>query len=197
MSKKCLFIFCILLLITIKPFAQTVVNADITDLRIYRDKFNGTITMNATNLPASFSSNMSGPSETLFWQIEQCNPCSLGSTFSTSFQWNFSLTENWVYSLYPNGTNGDTQVRFRLNGISKSIVLSPQILRRRNPVIFNSKASVNGSAEFWYRGQMVAVDNDINLSGTVKTNFFQYTDSNGRRKFDYKDITFSYAKSQK
>jgi hypothetical protein len=190
-------ILSILTISSITLLAQNPVEIDVTAITVNRQSLNASLTMTATGLPAPFQSPMSGSGEVLMWPLEGLTAGRLGESYPTSFGWE-SNGRNFVSGFYPNGSNGNTRVNFFLTGTSDDIVLSPRVPRKKKPAVFISPARIVGKIEILVQGRIVAVDHDVNLSGTVTTELWNYLawsylTSTYRRGFDFKSITFSYA----
>lgn len=83
-------------------------------------------------------------------------------------------------------------------GTSDDLVLNPRLSRKKNPLVMKGQAMIQGKIEVMNNGIVVAVDNDVNLSGSYTAEVWNYllwntVTQSYRRAFDYKGITFSYA----
>ncbi len=202
-AKPTLFIVAFFSLASTFLFAQTPVSIDVTSLTftIRGDQPSGAaFVMEATGLPAAFPSPVSGLGEALFAPIEGCTACRLGDSFPTNFS-NFfpqPSAPNWVHQYYPGGVAGNKVVRLTLIGTSADIVLYPTLSRKKSPSVLKGPAHIKGRVELSISGIVVAVDDDVDLSGSFKVEFSQYLKDvccmgDTRRGFDYKSISFSYS----
>jgi hypothetical protein len=201
MTKSTLFAFCFFVFASVTVFTQTPVQIDVTSLTfsLSRDSQPGAFfSMEATGLPAPFSSPLTGRGEALFYQLEECTAGRIGGTFSTSFG-SETGTSQFVSGFYPSGTTGNTRVRFTLIGTSSDLVLNPRLSQKKNPVTLRGQTTIIGKIEILDQGGVVAIDNDVNLSGSVSSEFWNYrawssTTQSYRRAFDYKSISFTYSR---
>lgn len=183
----------------VSTFAQTPVPFGVTAITVTKQSTgnqDGFYVMYATSLPAPFKSPVTGWGETLLMEFENCRPCFLRSTFLTSF--GSDGPPRFVAGFYPNGSNGNTRVRFIMAGTSDDLVLNPRLSRKKNPLVMKGQAMIQGKIEVMNNGIVVAVDNDVNLSGSYTAEVWNYllwntVTQSYRRAFDYKGITFSYA----
>lgn len=188
----------LVLFLCTSTFAQTPVPIDVSSITITKQSTgnpDGFFVMQATGLPAPFTSPVTGWGEALFMGLENCQPCFLRSAFITNF--GSDGPPNFVSGFYPNGSSGNTRVRFIMTGSSDDIVLHPRLSRKKNPIVIKSQANVQGKIEVLINGVVVAVDHDVNLSGSYSAELWNYlfwstTTQTYRRIFGYKSIAFSY-----
>lgn len=180
-------------------FAQTPAQIDVTSLTVRKTAFSieAVFSMSATGLPAPYQSPIRDNGSAGLRPLEYSDHARVGDVFKTSFNSGYG-SGNYLNTLYlGGGSASDKYVKFTLTGVSPDIALFPTILRKKQLVIFTVPATVKGKIEIIESNtKVIAVDEDVNLKGTLQVDFVQYllnTTSGQRRSFDFKSFTFSYA----
>ncbi len=189
--KKLIGIFVFALIFWTTSFAQNPVPIEVTALTINKPNLlSGQYTISATGLPQPFSSPLEGNSNAIFYALESCSPCYLGTSF---------IIGGGISNQFrPNGSPESVYVRITLTGNPSTIILAPTIRLRDNPVVIKKVSSVKGKIEVFdnYGATLIAYDNDVELSGNIETEFFNYrfqTLNATRRIFDFRRILMSYS----
>lgn len=174
-------------------FSQKPVPIDVTSLTISKPYIlSSQIVMTATGLPTPYQSPLSGNGGGAIYSLEGCRPCFLSSILDTGF----NSDANYFYGFNIAGYGNDKQVRFHLRNISSPVVLAPTIRLKYSTVFLNAPANIQGKLEIFDGNTLIAFDNDVQLTGTLKAEFSQFwmTTSNGyRRAFDFRKIVYSYS----
>lgn len=151
--------------------------------------------MSANGLPAPFQSPLTGNGGGILNTLESCRPCYLGSSFLTGFGWDPGA--NFINGFQIGGFTGDSkQVRFYLTSASPRVALNP-LLRIKNRIVsLTAPAEIHGKIEIYDGNRLVAYDDDVSLTGTLKAEFSQYraySPNGDRRGFDFRNVTYSYS----
>lgn len=180
------------LFFAVEIFAQTPAQIDVTSLTVTKGKNpEASFSITATGLPAPYQSPLSSYGSAVLLQLENSSPSRVGDIFRTSFPGG----GNSISHFYLGGSQSSRYVKFTLIGTSSEIVIYPTILRKKQRVILTVPASVKGKIEIFDGNTLIAVDDDVDLNGTLKVNYVQYllnTTSGQRRAFDFTSFTFSY-----
>jgi hypothetical protein len=173
-------------------FAQTPAQIDVTSITIHRvSNIDAYFTVTANGLPATYESPLTGRGEALNMQMERCSPCDLGAIFPTDYV--SGLNPPRFINGFNIGGSDNKRVKFTVTGTSPDIILSPRIrLKNRSPIL-TVPARITGKIEIFNQNTLVAVDNDVDLAGTLKAEFVAYRGVNLRRFFDFKSFTFTYS----
>lgn len=195
-EMKIAFLFSIIFFSLTATFAVSPVPIDVTSLTISKTGQNtdAIVTMEATGIPGPYSSPMTGYGEALWRGLEGCFPCGTGSIFHMN--WDSTGNGNFVNGFYPNGFSNSTQVKFTVTATAPDIELNPRVSRKKKPLVFTGASQIKGKIEIINQTGVVAVDDDVFLNGTVKTeiNNFLVGSQTEKRGFSYKSILFSYSK---
>jgi hypothetical protein len=107
--------------------------------------------------------------------LMSCDPCSLPNVFSS----NGFFTEPYGFSF----TAGfDTPVRFIVSEVdTEPIELRPTVLRKRRVIAREGAVRVKGRVEVRAGDTIVAVDNDVYLTGTYAAEFAAQNALDGRK----------------
>ena len=129
--KKLIGIFVFALIFWTTSFAQNPVPIEVTALTINKPNLlSGQYTISATGLPQPFSSPLVGNSNAIFYALESCSPCYLGTSF---------IIGGGISNQFrPNGSPESVYVRITLTGNPSTIILAPTIRLRDNPVVITS-----------------------------------------------------------
>ena len=190
--------FCFLLLFCgiLPVHGQTPAQIDVTGIEVYRDSghpaFN-TITVN--NLPPGLESPLMGRDGVTIYGLEHNCRCFLGHSFKTDLFPNYEQSRS-IVGFYLSGPGGQQyRVKFTIFGTSPDLILSPRIPLKKRIFTVSVTSKITGKMEIFYNeNTLVAIDEDVDLTGTIKAEFWQNRFPNERRSFDFRNFTMSYSK---
>jgi hypothetical protein len=181
-------VFAVLIFVSLVARAQTPVEIDVTSLTISKVYLQRPYaSLSATGLPAPFESAVAGWGNGTIAPLEYCNPCLLGDSLATTFNQN---TAFWSFSL-----GGEKSLRLYLTGTSPDVVLAPRIRLKNKNFSLDVPAEAVGKVSIYDGSTLLAYDDEVNLSGTLTTEFLQYRlpgVNYDRRGFGFRKLTFSY-----
>ena len=184
--------FAVLIFISIECPAQTPVSINVTSLTINKPYIlMPQMAMAVEGLPAPLQSPITGYGGGLIFSLEGCRPCFLGATFSTSFN-----SESSFYGFNISGYGDNKRVKFTLTSNSPAVTLPPSLRLKNRFVSRTVPAVIKGKIEIYEGNTLLAIDDEVDLSGTVTAEFVQYRlISSGieRRGFDFRSVVLSYS----
>lgn len=170
-------------------FSQEVI--DVKTMIISQNAGTGTTSFNLTTANSSnqqvvYSSGDSSALST--YAAFDCNPCNLSSILSTNgfgkggFRANLGQNSGQVIVTFSNPPSSD------------NIVLRPTLTRRKNSLQFqgSTQLSISKIEVTNMNGQVIAIDNDVILTGAFTANFWQNGSAYSRRTFGFQNITFAF-----
>lgn len=199
MTKKVLFcsifLFAVVMSISVNAiFAGEPVPFEVTSITIYKQRnLYARFDMKATGLPPAYQSPLTGGGDGIISTLENCAPCFLKKTFRTEF--GSDEPPNFFSGFKPSGYSANHYVKFFARGTSPDITLSRAIRPNIGLVRLVVPARIKGRIEIVDGNTLIAFDDDVDLPGTLSTEFLQYriiTSSGEQRAFDFKNLTFSY-----
>lgn len=107
--------------------------------------------------------------------LMSCNPCNLPNVFSS----NGFFTEPFGVTFV---AGFDTPVQFHVTEVEAApIVLRPTILRKKQLIVREGAVNVKGRIEVREQNTIIAVDNDVYLTGTYSAEFKPVNNADGRK----------------
>jgi len=185
---KIFLVFFALFLFNLPVLARNAVEINVTSLTISKEYLRlPFMSLTADGLPAPYESPLSGWGQGTIGQLENCNPCLIGASLSTSFNQD---TAFWSFSL-----GGEKRVRLQLTSTSPDIVLSPVIRLKAKNFSLTVPAEAVGKIMIYDGSTLIAYDDEVIFTGAVMTEFLQYRVQGAggdRRGFGFRKLTYSY-----